>query len=228
MKKILYYFAQGLLLIVSLMLGFISSTEMLILCLSCLSTGAFMMLYYCFKTPNAWPGGCLYGVVVFCHLFFLASYTSFAGLCMAGLAAFFIFAVGGLVYMVRKGFSFKDMLSFALFEKTALVPEILLNWLMNRASDSNMFVYFNWVLLALTSAYVIACLARMLSLKNVTNAWAVALGLLQFFFFTDIIGAAILLVLAWRWKAPQPAKKTRIYQKASFSGSKKMKPKRNS
>lgn len=226
MKKILYYFAQGLLLICSVLLGFISGTETLILCLSCLATGTFMMLYYCWKTPGCWPGFCLYETAVFCHLFYISAASSYASVCMAGLCAFVIFSIGGLVYWIRRKSDPKEMLSFVLFEKTAFVPEILLNRLMSQASGSSMFQTFSWVLLALTSAYALACIVRMIQTGMLTQSWGIALGLLQFFFFTDILSCGALLILAWRWKAPEPEKKIPIYQKAAFSANKKMKPKR--
>lgn len=226
MKKILYYFAQALLLISSILLGFVSGMETLILCLSCLLTGSLMMLVYCWKTKPAWPGFCLYETAVFCHLFYLSAAGSWAPICMTGLCAFAIFSIGGLVFMIRQDFDVREMLSFTLFEKTAFIPEILLNRLMSQASGNEMFRTFSWVLLALTSAYAIACIAKMIQKGMISQPWGIALGLLQFFFFTDILSCGALLILAWRYKEPEPEKKKPIYQKAAFSAPKKMKPKR--
>ncbi len=205
MESILYYFAQVLLLMCSLMMGFVDGTQTYIMCISCLITGFLLMLTYVVKTKVHWPGFCLYGLVVFCHLFYLSVNTAYSSIMMVGLTLFAILAFGSAFYSLRFPASIERTLSFILFEKIALIPEILLNYLISRQSGNAMFANFSWVLLAITSLHAIFCIQKMIRAKMVMQSWGIALGVLQFFFFTDILSTGALMVLAAKAN-PRPKK----------------------
>ncbi len=196
MESILYYFAQVLLWMCSLMMGFVDGTQTYIMCISCLITGFLLMFAYAVKIKVHWPGFCLYGLVVFCHLFYLSANTAYSSVMMVGLTLFAILAFGSAFYSLRFPAAIERTLSFVLFEKMALIPEILLNYLISRQSGNAMFANFSWVLLAITSLHTIFCIQKMIRAKMVVQSWGIALGVLQFFFFTDILSTAALMVLA--------------------------------
>lgn len=63
MKKVLYYLAQISVLLCSLMLGFVSTPELAILCYSSLLIGFLLMLAYAVATKTNWAGFFLYASV---------------------------------------------------------------------------------------------------------------------------------------------------------------------
>ena len=78
MKKILYYLAQILLVISTLFVGFVTSTEMMILCVSCLITGCLLMLVYALSSEKNFCAFFLYGMAASAHFFYLFALQSFA------------------------------------------------------------------------------------------------------------------------------------------------------
>lgn len=229
MKKVLYYCAQAMLLLCSLMVGFVGSSQSVIFCYSSLLIGLFMMLFYCSSQKNSWAGFFLYGTVAFCHLFYLSVSSAYSSFCIGGMVTFMILSLVFL-YMEfhRKKASLRDLLSFTLFEKAALIPEMLLNYLMAKSSGTEIFGYFNYVLLALTGIYAISCLVKMYQKQIVVQSWAIVLSLFQFFFFTDILSTAAMLIMVIRYKEPETPIKKPIYEKAAFSANKVHKRKKTS
>lgn len=229
MKKILYYFAQAMLLLCSLLVGFVGSSQSVIFCYSSLLIGIFMMLYYCASTKTDWAGFFLYGTVACCHLFYLSVSKAYSSFCMGAMVAFMLMALVFLYLTFRrKDVNLRDLLSFTLFEKAALIPEMLLNYLMAKSSGTEIFGYFNYVLLALTSLFAISCLVRMYRKEIIVQSWAIVLGLFQFFFFTDIISTAAMLIMVIRYKEPEVPVKKPIYEKGAFSANKVHKRKKPS
>lgn len=195
MESILFYFAQVLLLICSMMLGFVESMQTYIMCISCLLTGFLLMWAYAIKVKVHWPGFCLYAMVVFCHLFYLSANTAYSAFVMVFLTLFVILAFASAFFFLKGTFFVKRSLTFVLFEKIALTPEFLLNYLISRQSGNPMFANFSWILLAVTSIHAIFCIHKMIRAKIVSQSWGIALGVLQFFFVTDILSTATLLIL---------------------------------
>lgn len=226
MKKILYYFAQVMLLFTSIMLGFIDSTQSMIICYSCLLTGIFLMLAYAIGTKKNWTGFFLFSSVAMCHLFYLSVSTPYSGWLMGALVSIMLIALFFLFQTSKSNFNLRELLSYTLFAKVALIPEIVLNYLMAKDPAYSMMGSFNWILLAFTSLFAITVLVRMYQKQIIVQNWAIVLGLFQFFFFTDIISCIAALTLIIRYKEPEPVKKKSIYEKASFSNAKARKPKR--
>ncbi len=202
MKRILYFTAQVLLILSSLLVGFVSSTEMLILTLSCLLCGTLLMIAYCVGSKSGWSGLFLYLMAGCCHLFYLFVFSPYSASLMALMLSFMAASVVMLVVLYKKSYKPSDLLWDAIFIKTALLPEVLLNTLMSKQTGNELFSYFSWVLLAVTSAYVILADLKLYNDKIVSSSWALVCGMLQFMFGTDIIGAIILLVMDKSWKAP--------------------------
>lgn len=227
MQKILYYAAQAVLLLSSLLVPFVSGNELLILCISCLVSGLLLMLVYAFKSPSHWGSFFLYATVVFCHAMYLSLGSSLMIYMLVAMILMMVCAAAVLVWLIRGAFPYRRVLEDSLFGKAALIPEVILNYLLARQSGDSTFSNFSWVLLALTSAYVIAAAAVMYRKKIITPSWAFATSLLEFFFFTDLIGDVILLIMAIRHKekVEEVKKKAPLYAKSAFnkSGSGKMK-----
>lgn len=223
MKKVLYYLAQISLLLCSVMLGFVSTPELAILCYSSLLIGFLLMLAYAVATKTNWAGFFLYSSVVLCHLFYLSVSSSFAGSVMTGMVCFMVVALFFLYTTIKQKFDLRHLLSFTLFAKAALIPELILNYLMAKTSNTEMFSYFNWILLAFTSLFAICCLVAMYRRQIIVQSWAIVLAVFQFFFFTDIISTAAMLVMVVRYKEPEPEVHIPLYKKAAFSSNKKPK-----
>lgn len=177
------------------MLGFVESLQTYIMCISCLLTGFLLMWAYALKTKVHWPGFCLYGMVVFCHLFYLSANSSYSAFVMVFLTLFVILAFASAFFFLKGTFFVRRSLTFVLLEKIALTPEFLLNYLISRQSGNPMFSNFSWILLAITSIHAIFCIRKMIRAKIVSQSWGIALGVLQFFFVTDILSTATLLIL---------------------------------
>lgn len=222
MKKILYYTAQAMLLLCSLMLGFVTDLQLMIPCISSLICGFLLMLVYTLQSRKNWIAFFLYTTVVFCHAFYLTVSMSIAPVMLALMAVMMLCSAAVLVFEVKKGIPCRDTFEDVLFTKAALIPEVLLNMLMNRTSHDGMFSTFSWVLLALTSAWAIAAIARLMQEKRMDLSKAIAAGLLQFCFFTDILSCIYLLIYTIRNPLVQneAAPASSILKSSAFSGSK--------
>ncbi len=226
MKRFLYYSAQVLLILSSLLVGFVSSTELLILTLSCLLCGTLLMICYCVGGKTGLAGLFLYLMAASCHLFYLFVSSPYSASLMALLLSFMAASVVMLFVVWKKNVPATDLLWDAIFIKTALLPEVLLNTLMARQTGNQLFSYFSWVLLAVTSAYAILADFKLYKDKVISSSWALACGMMQFLFVTDIIGGIILLVMAKTWKAPvlDEPKESTILKKGAFSKNHRGKP----
>lgn len=228
MKKILYYTAQVLLLLCSLMLGFVNSTEMMILCVSSLICGLLLITVYSVMTKRNALAFLLYATVVCTHAFYLASTQAFAPILLAGMTLMMVCALSVLIYMSRRDLPIGDTLEDVLFAKAALIPEIMLNYLMSKSSGDSMFIWFSWLLLAYTSLCVFAVIWKMLKAKELDQSKAIAAGLLQCFFFTDILSCSYLIIHHVRFETKKRKEEEEarasyvpLYKKASFSKSAK-------
>ncbi len=226
MKKILYYTAQVLLLLCSLMLGFVNSTEMMILCVSSLICGLLLITVYSVMTKRNALAFFLYATVVCTHAFYLSSTQAFAPILLADMALMMVCALSVLIYMTRRDLPIGDTLEDVLFAKAALIPEIMLNYLMSKSSGDNMFIWFSWLLLAFTSVCVLCVIWKMVRTGELEQSKAIAAGLLQCFFFTDILSCTYLIIhhVRFETKKHQEEEEARasyvpLYKKASFSKS---------
>lgn len=226
MKKVLYYLAQVSLLLCSLMLGFVTTEQMALLCYSSLLAGILLMVAYAVGTKTNWAGLFLYATVACCHWFYLSVANDTAPIAMGCLGACLLLSLVFLYLTIRKPFDLRHLLSFTLFAKVALIPELLLNYLMAKSSGVEMFSYFNWVLLALTSLFAISCLVAMYRRQIILQSWAIVLGVFQFFFFTDTISSAAMLIMVARYQEPEPEVHEPLYKKSAFAPNKALKPKK--
>lgn len=221
MKKILYYSAMVLLLLSSLMVGFITNGEMQIMTISCLLTGEALMLFYVSQARNNFSAFFLYSVAACTHGFYMSIGQPFAKGLLILLVILMLCAVSVLIWECRSKIYYRQDLENALFVKAALIPEVLLNFLMSRQSHDSMFTYFSWILLAITSAYVIAAASAMLKKKIIDLPKALAACLPQFCFFTDLLGCAWLLIKAVRYKEikAETKKASRMLSSSAFTRS---------
>lgn len=201
MKKTLYYLAQILLVISTLFVGFVTSTEMMILCVSCLITGCLLMLVYALSSEKNFCAFFLYGMAASAHFFYLFALQSFAPILLCVLALMMLCTAACLIWKATtSGLPPISTLIDVLFTKTALLPEIVLNFLMKRATSDFMFEAFSWILLGITSAYVFVLLVQLVKAKKLDRSKAIAAGVVQLCFFTDILSTVWLLIYLKRQK----------------------------
>ena len=228
MKKILYYFGQAMLILSSLLLFILDSTQTMIISYSCIITGILLMLAYAVgtKTKTNWAGFFLFSSISMCHLFYVSVFTSFSGWIMGAFVVMMMTSFLFLYRAVKDDLDLRALLSYTLFSKIAIVPELILNQYLAHNPDYSMLGNFNWILLAFTSLFAISALVKMYQKEIIVQNWAIVLGLFQFFFVSDIFSVVAMLVLVLRYKEPISEKKIPVYQKGSFASSKVHKPKR--
>ncbi|MDO4664493.1 MAG: hypothetical protein Q4A59_06380 [Erysipelotrichaceae bacterium] len=230
MKKILYYFGQAMLILSSLLLFILDSTETMIISYSCIITGILLMLAYAVgtKSKTNWTGFFLFSSISMCHLFYVSLFTPYSGWIMGAFVVMMMVALVFLYFSLKDDIDLRALLSYTLFAKIALIPELIMNQYLAQGPDFAMLGYFNWILLAFTSLFAIRALVKMYQKEIIVQSWAIVLGLFQFFFISDIFSVVAMLTLVIRYKEPEPEVKTPVYKKDTFSSSKVHKPKRNS
>lgn len=229
MKKILYYFGQVMLILTSLLLFILDSTQTMIMSYSCILTGILLMLAYAVgtKSKTNWAGFFLFSSISMCHLFYVSVFTPYSGWIMG---AFVVMMMTSLLFLYRAtkdDLDLRSILSYALFSKIAIIPELIMNQYLAQNPDYSLLGNFNWILLAFTSLFAISALVKMYKKEIIVQSWAIVLGLFQFFFISDIFSVVAMLVLVFRYKEELPETKTPVYKKDTFSSSKVHKPKRS-
>lgn len=230
MKKILYYFGQAMLILTSILLLVMDSMEMMVIAYSCILTGIFLMLAYAVgtKTKTNWTGFFFFTSISICHLFYTSVFFNpFAGWIMGALVVMMLLALIFLYQAIKSDLDIRSLLSYTLFAKIALVPELIMNNYLSQNPDFVMLGQFNWILLAFTSLFAISTLVKMYQKEIIVQSWAIVLGLFQFFFVSDVFAVIAMLILVIRYKEPLPEEKIPVYKQSTFSSNKVRKPKRD-
>lgn len=209
----------------SCMVGFVDSTSTQVMCLSTLVIGLALMVAYTWRQPDGAGLLILSALVTIVHLFYLYASSSFGSLLFIVGAFLIIAALAVWFFLIHIDTPPAPLVGAALLAKICLIPEDVLNWFISQASGSSLYTTISWVLLGVTSLYAISAVVMAIKKKIVTQNWGIVLGLLQFFFISDILGCAILFIMTLRWREPEEEKQPAIYEKGAFAPAKRRKKK---
>lgn len=219
MRKILLWAAQIMMLLASLLVGFVNGTQLSILCISCLVCSLLLLLTWAIGQKHVWDLFFLGASVLFVHGYYLSVYTRWNLVLFLAMLMSMILALVFLFTRLGRPLQTSLSLESAMCAKAGLIPEILLNSLMSRFSDLPAFRYFSWFLLIYTSIFVFTAILQMYREQSLSKSWAIAGTLLQCFFFTDLIGTILLLILQGKGATKKKVQKDapKVYQSASFN-----------
>ncbi|MCF0259174.1 MAG: hypothetical protein HUJ54_04880 [Erysipelotrichaceae bacterium] len=223
MKKVLLYSALGILIVVSAALGFVVSSELLMLMISALLASVVLMAAACIADQNArhWLGS--YILVATSVLFYLFG-PSPIGQYMLFALAIGLFIAAVFVYILWKyDNNSKEIVGMAVFAKLGLAPIQVMNYLLLQASGNSSFTFMNVIFLVITSAYSLLAIWKMAQQQMITKPAAWIFAVMQCMFVSDVLASIVVGIIALRYKEPVEEKKDPIYNKPVFQKSSRRK-----
>lgn len=206
----------------SLMVAFVQDEQRLLMVCSTMLVALLLMFAYAWVDKSAWGAFALMLLVCAVHTAYLMPGGEIGKISLWTAAAAMVGSLLILWLLLSKGMiSAKMAILSALIAKVGMIPEELVNTALSFKGMDSSFSTLSWVFLGLTSLYAAVGIAKMLQHHILSKNGALAAGLCQFFFITDIISCIVCWILIIRWKPPVTPQKESMLNKAVFSNSRR-------
>lgn len=203
----MFYFSLILLVVLSLMLGFASGTEVMILLISSSLLSALLIIVlavmdrrYVWYVP-------IYALLIITHFVYFFAGASFVPILIYGLA-FVYFLCALFIYLAaRSEVSPMCLITIAILMKICLVPELIINIMIGIASDNWDFLMFSLLLQLLSSGYAWMALWMMRRRRTIPKMQAVISSVMEIIPIMDMAVSMYVFLVALRGKGAYLARK---------------------
>ena len=228
MKKLMFWFAQAILLVSSAALSFSLSGEMAMGISSLMIAGGLMMLVVGFTEKKYLIYTPFWLMIAFLHGFYVFSSFNFSfwllisGLCLGMIGDL------ALIWAMHKPDNGESLMLLASICKLCLIPEIFINYQLSKIEGGQIFGVLSWIFLLMTSLIAWAGITLLYRQKAMNKTESIICALGEVFFFTDLLASIFACVMAHRFTPIKEPKKSPLYRSKSFEKQKAVKKKKNS